>query len=143
MGEWTPERQKNLKENIAIGGNYSLGKFRNGHKNINRHGINVIDVHVALTGGDNLYSRQLVEALNEIPDALSEIERQAQEIAALRELVWEFERVSGDLARFGWHAVSCVKRSPHSASSDVCDCGWMGAVREHRALIQRAQEEIK
>ena len=86
MSEWTKERIEKLKKNSAIGvfGSYSLGVFYKGHKNINRFGVNVIDVNLNLTGGDNLFARDLVELLNESLSMVNEIERLQSEVATLR-----------------------------------------------------------
>jgi len=81
--DYTKELHEELKNSICRG-NYSLGEYHKGHKNINKNGVNVIDVNTTLTGGDNLFSRQLVDNLNAIPALLTEIDRSHAEVEQLK-----------------------------------------------------------
>lgn len=131
MSEFTPERiAKDRQQYLDVNTPLKATLYRNLASNNYQSALSEIE----------RLQKENFQMLKDIQKTNVECLDYLEKSSALRELVGEFERVSGELTRFGWHAVSCVKRSPHAAARDICDCGWMDAVREHRALIKKAQE---
>jgi hypothetical protein len=83
----------------------------------------------------------LVDATHEIDYLNYTITGKDAEILRLRELLKEVTINLKDLRFYTFHAAYCVKKSPHVASSDVCDCGYWKACNKYDSLMEKLKQE--